>query len=259
MQASAPLLGGAGVFVAIDETFFTKKKYVRGGFVGRYTMGMLTCVLGMIEICLATRRATGRVRLLIIQNRDKSTIYAAIRQHVQRGSLIFTDGFKSYLWLSRRFSGFVHRWVNHRRGQFSRWEKLFGVWVLISTNAAEGLFGRFKVFARKRGLRRVSHDSYELLMSEFIWRNAIMSPHSEWHKCGLWSLCEMLVSFQNVNLGNGVEALGISQTIADALQQLKEHSKFTPFERLAELPAGMKATADREPPALPRSQRASAV
>ena len=122
MQASAPLLGGAGVFVAIDETFFTKKKYVRGGFVGRYTMGMLTCVLGMIEICLATRRATGRVRLLIIQNRDKSTIYAAIRQHVQRGSLIFTDGFKSYLWLSRRFSGFVHIWVNHRRGQFCRWE-----------------------------------------------------------------------------------------------------------------------------------------
>ena len=108
MQAIAPLLGGAGVFVAIDETFFAKK-HVRGAFVGGYTMGMLTCVLGMIEICLATRRATGRVRLLIIQNRDKSTIYAAIRQHVQRGSLIFTDGFKSYSWLSRRFSGFVHR------------------------------------------------------------------------------------------------------------------------------------------------------
>ena len=51
-----PKMGGAPhLAVAIDETYFTRKKVARGGFQGRYSAGNKTIVLGMEELNLFTR------------------------------------------------------------------------------------------------------------------------------------------------------------------------------------------------------------
>jgi hypothetical protein len=67
-------------------------------------------------------------------------------------------------------SGLVHRNVNHKEREFSRPETIFGVEVVVSTNSAEGLFGRVKVFARSKGRKRISKDAYGLILAEFMWR-----------------------------------------------------------------------------------------
>ena len=36
----------------------------------------------------------------------------------------------------------MHRSVNHKAGEFSRMERIFGQDVNVTTNAVEGLFGR---------------------------------------------------------------------------------------------------------------------
>ena len=168
-------LGGEGKIVCIDETFLTKKKRCKGGFRGRPTAGTKKCVLGMLELDFETRRATGHCLLLEIPDRSARTLKLFIRRHVVAGSLIFTDSFKSYAWLSKPDSGFVHRCVNHKRREFSKTETIFGKEVVVSTNAAEGLFGRLKAFLRAKGAKKVSRDSYGGLLSEFLW-TASCSP-----------------------------------------------------------------------------------
>ena len=54
-------------------------------------------------------------------------------------SLIFRH--KSYHFLSRPNSGFVHRAVNHRQGEFFRTERIFGEDVLVTTNSVACLAG----------------------------------------------------------------------------------------------------------------------
>jgi hypothetical protein len=57
--------------VCIDETHFTRRRHTRGGFQGRFTAGHETIILGMVELDLATRRETGRIRLLVIPDKKK--------------------------------------------------------------------------------------------------------------------------------------------------------------------------------------------
>ena len=49
-KQSGRLLGGPGRFVAIDETYITKKRRNAAGFVGRLTAGHKTAILGMLEV-----------------------------------------------------------------------------------------------------------------------------------------------------------------------------------------------------------------
>ena len=119
-------LGGAGRVVVVDETFFTKKKKNKGGFAGRSTQGNKTLVMGFLELDLQTRRATGACVLITIPNRKKQTLHQEITRYIEPGSLIFTDRFKSYQFLSSRNSAYVHRAVNHSAGEFSRMERIFG-------------------------------------------------------------------------------------------------------------------------------------
>ena len=67
--------------------------------------------------------------------------------------MIFTDSHSSYKWLKNE--GYVHRAVNHKQREFSRTEIIYGVRIVVSTHAAEGLFGRMKAFARARRMKRV--------------------------------------------------------------------------------------------------------
>ena len=94
--------------------------------------------MGFLELQLSTRKATGACVLIEIPNRKQATLKREIQKHVAPGSLIFTDRHKSYNFLSRPNSGFVHRAVNHSRGEFSRTECIFGEDVVVTTNSVEG-------------------------------------------------------------------------------------------------------------------------
>ncbi|CAE7234151.1 unnamed protein product [Symbiodinium sp. CCMP2592] len=168
-------IGGRDRIVAVDETFFTKKKRARGGFAGRHTAGHDTLVLGMIELDLRTRRATGRCRLQVIPNRKKATLKRHLMQHVVPGSLVFTDGLKSYGWMSARDSPFVHRQSQEEGIQQGR----DGQEINVSSNAAEGLFGRLKSYVRRRGIKRVSRQCYGKVLAEFLWRQTCSAKQEE--------------------------------------------------------------------------------
>ena len=169
-QQQQQQLGGRDRIVAVDETFFTTKKRSRGGFRGRETAGHATLVLGMIELDLRTRRATGRCLLQVIPNRTKRTLKRLLTQHIVPGSLVFTGALKSYRWMSAQDSPFVHRYVNHKKREFSPVVRIFGQEIIISSSAAEGLFGRLKSYIRQRGIKRVSKQCYGRVLAEFLWR-----------------------------------------------------------------------------------------
>ena len=64
--------------------------------------------MGFLELDLQTRRATGACVLITIPNCKKQTLHQEITRYIEPGSLIFTDRFKSYQFLSSRNSAYVH-------------------------------------------------------------------------------------------------------------------------------------------------------
>ena len=170
-------LNGRGKVVCIDETFICKKKRAKGGFQARSTAGTKQIILGMIELDLATRKATGRIFLSEIPDRSKKTLRKHIQRQVVPGTLIFTDSLKSYAFLGRKTSNYVHRCVNHKARDFSRRERIFGEEIVVSTNSAEGLFGRLKSYFRARGAKKVPKHNYGKLLAEFFWRQYV-SAHN---------------------------------------------------------------------------------
>ena len=125
------------------------------------------------------RKATGACVLIEIPNRKQATLKREIQRHVAPGSLIFTDRHKSYNFLSRPNSGFVHRAVNHSRGEFSRAECIFGEDVVVTTNSVEGLFGRLKQYLRQRKYGKVGKPAYGELLAEFMWRQRCSAFRTE--------------------------------------------------------------------------------
>ena len=75
-------LGGPGRFVAIDETFFVKKKAAKGGFRGRATAGNKTIVMGFLEVELESKKVTGNCVLIEIPDRAAATLKAKVKELV---------------------------------------------------------------------------------------------------------------------------------------------------------------------------------
>ena len=119
----------------------------------------------MVEIDMETRTETGRVRLIQIAGPSRVCIQEQIGRHCIRGSLIFTDSHRSYLWLTSQ--GYVRRSVNHTQHEFSRMETMFGVEINVTTNPAKGLSGRVKTFCRGTGVKRVAQGNRDVLIE--IW------------------------------------------------------------------------------------------
>ena len=133
------VLGGPGLVTCVDETFFIKRKINCAGFLGHLSLGQKTCVVGMVELDLLTRKETGRIVLTQIPRVCRKHLEKAIRKHIKRGSLVFTNKYKGYHWMSQPNSGYVHRHVNHSNREFSVIEMIFGVPVNVTSNPSEGL------------------------------------------------------------------------------------------------------------------------
>ena len=78
----------------------------------------------------AFNRATGHVRLDMVERADTETSRAFVRTTVVLGSRIFTDGYCVY----RKLEGYLHEWVNHTKGEYARGD--------VHINNVEALFDR---------------------------------------------------------------------------------------------------------------------
>ena len=104
----ASLLTRLAGHVEVDETDFGGRQKGRRGRGAAHKPP----VVGL-------RQRDGRGRSLVLPNVRSATLRAAIRQHVQRGTVLYTDQYVSYARVRR--DGYRHRRVDHarrcRRGQ----------------------------------------------------------------------------------------------------------------------------------------------
>ena len=100
-RVNAGKMGGAGSVVEVDEAKIGHRKYNRGRLVdGTWVLGIIDVHTGdlRIEACPENRR-------------DAETLLAIIGRHVEAGTTIMTDCWKSYIGLTDQ--GFNHLTVNH--------------------------------------------------------------------------------------------------------------------------------------------------
>ena len=223
---TAEKLGGDGRVVCIDETYVTKRKRNRAGFAGRLTAGHTACLLGGVELELSTRRCTGRTFLVQITGPTRANIERVIRQRVQAGSRIWTDGHKSYKWMGMPNATFQWDSVIHSKRQFAKYDSNG---LLISTNAVEGLFGRLKKYFRQIGISKISRAHYYEYMGEFMWRERFLSARvlgtCEWRPQAFFRLADLIGSehiqhvHETLQLPNG-PYYGLEQDVADYILHL---------------------------------------
>ncbi|XP_076248071.1 uncharacterized protein LOC143187738 [Calliopsis andreniformis] len=151
IQAGMPKLGGISesgsrIIVQIDEAKFGKRKYNRGRRVEGHW------VLGIVDT------KTNDCRMIVVENREASTLIDIIDRHVIADSEIHTDSFKSYAGLTAR--GYIHKTVNHSiefvASDGTHTQKIESNW----RPAKDWM----------RGRARFHDDEYAYRLCEFLWR-----------------------------------------------------------------------------------------
>jgi transposase-like protein len=142
------IIGGENIIVELDETKLSKRKYNRGHRVEGIW------VIGGVE------RTTERKMFVVpVENRNSNTISDIIERYVKPGSIIHTDCWRGYSYLSHS-TEYSHRTVNHSI-QFS----IPG--TNIHTNSIEGTWSAIKSKISKR--YRCENGIGEHLQT-FMWR-----------------------------------------------------------------------------------------
>jgi transposase len=115
--------------IEVDETYFGGRQK---GKRGRGAAGKIP-VIGLIQ-------RNGFVRTIAIPNVKSATLQALIKEHVEVGSMVYTDKWKGYRGLEN--SGFSHKLVNH--------DKVFVSSKGNHTNSIEGYWrlSKHKLYAR---------------------------------------------------------------------------------------------------------------
>lgn len=103
-------------------------------------------------------RQQRQVRVWLVPNAKKKTIFPLIQAQVENGSIIFTDGYKMYRRLPRL--GYYHEWVDHDDGEYVRGN--------VHTQTIDGFWGLLKTHLDSVGGIRKSHS--HLFVGEFVWR-----------------------------------------------------------------------------------------
>lgn len=146
LMANADDHGPLSGHIEVDETV------VGGRQKGRGTARKgKTVVFGMLE-------RKGSVRAGPVPDEMQSTLEPIIRQNVQRGSVISSDGHRAYADLGHEYT---HRTVNHTAGEYVREN--------VHVNSIEGYWSQLK-----RGIRgthvHVSRKHLWKYVSEFSYR-----------------------------------------------------------------------------------------
>lgn len=142
----ARLFGGPGEIVQIDETLLPNVR--RSGQEG----GRGAIVLGMHD-------AQG-VRCWVIPDRTHTTILGHTTQLISPGSIVVTDGFRSYHRLTKL--GFDHVVLNHSKAQWAK--------DGYSTSRIDSYWTSLKYYMRSRN-RSVHHSILPLYLAEHAFRH----------------------------------------------------------------------------------------
>lgn len=123
----APMLGGEGKIVEVDETYVGGKR--RGSKGGRPKVNdrQKTPVVALVE-------RNGRVRAMPTARVTARSLKGAIRENVDTASRVHTDEFPSYRGLDAEFA--AHETVNHRDEEYVRGD--------VTTNTVESYFALLK-------------------------------------------------------------------------------------------------------------------
>ncbi|MCI0563956.1 MAG: IS1595 family transposase, partial [Nitrososphaera sp.] len=94
--------------VEVDETFIGGKarnmhKSVRDRKIKGRGGSSKTAVMGLLE-------RHGEVRAMVVRNIRRQALHTEVKQHIEQGSSVYSDGFKSYEKLS---VDYVHNVINH--------------------------------------------------------------------------------------------------------------------------------------------------
>jgi transposase-like protein len=130
-KTQAPIQRKLKGIVEADETYIggkekNKHKSKRTGIRGRGATGK-TPVFALVE-------RTGELRAWKVKNVTGKTLKIAIRDNVDKGAVVMTDGFKSYRGLNKEFAD--HQVVEHGHGEYRR--------GLAHVNTLEGWFALLK-------------------------------------------------------------------------------------------------------------------
>ena len=141
-------IGGQGIVVELDESKFGKRKGGRGKKVkGAW-------VFGGVE-----RTKARRMFAVVAPNRTEETLVALIQKYVAPGSIVYTDGWKSYHNINSKL-GLEHRVINH--------SKAFVIpKTRIHTNSIEGTWSAMKSEIPSRCFSQPIIENY---VAEFVWR-----------------------------------------------------------------------------------------
>eukprot|EP00834_Sanchytrium_tribonematis_P008941 NODE_1300_length_1398_cov_0.338722.p1 type:complete len:177 gc:universal NODE_1300_length_1398_cov_0.338722:286-816(+) len=94
-------IGGPGITIEIDEALFRKRKYNRGRAKCTFW------ILGMV--C----RSTGKTILIPVLNRKMKTLKFFIEKCVLPGTIINTDCWAGYNFISSHPNNYTHHKINH--------------------------------------------------------------------------------------------------------------------------------------------------
>lgn len=106
----------------------------------------------------------GMVCIKMLDNVQKRTIQPIIRSKVKAGSIVYTDEYNIYNWLSEEYT---HKTVNHSAGEYARDEDEDG-FCEVHVNTMEGFWSLLRPWLRPhRGISQEKLPFY-LAFFEFI-------------------------------------------------------------------------------------------
>jgi transposase-like protein len=100
-----------------------------------------------------------RVFIVPVENRDSLTLQKVVHEHVRSGSVIYTDKWKGYSWISDR-PYYDHGTVNHS-------QTFKDIETGVHTNTVEGTNSGLKRIIPVRSRVR---EGIENRLAEFVWR-----------------------------------------------------------------------------------------